>query len=594
MQKNNRFATSFRVEANILQDYLKWNSLLGINFNVLDESVFMPNLGMELYYDEEVYNAAKSLKNDLYTLYSDNFLSFKKEISHRHLILAAAGLRLYTNTFEVDWGIGKNSHERDEYKQLQNGVSYLREMGGESSKWNRIGAYSNAGYSFQNKYFLNASLMTEFSTRTGDNAKNVVHIGGRPCGLFYSFGAAWRISSESFLKNLSWLEDLKLRATFGQVGNDDIGNLSSLNYYTVDHYRGTTGMIPGTITDQSVKFEVNRQIDAGLDLSLFGNKLFFTLDLYNTKTKDLLVLEPQPSYTGFTTIPANNGEITNRGWEIGLHSRIIEMAKFKWDLDFNLAGFKNTVDDIKDGAVITPFEGGQFISMTGEPVLSFYGYRFEGVYSTSEEAASAGLRTEKGVPFGAGDAKFADLSGPDGTPDGVINEFDRTILGSPIPDIFGGISSTFRYGRWSLTAHLQFVQGRDVYNFLRYQDGKMTDLSNQSTSVLRRWVHEGQITDVPRALYDDPLGNADFSSRWIEDGSYLRLKYLTLAYTIPQKIWFFRNFEVIASATNLFTWDSYLGYDPEFSFSYYTMEQGIDYGMMPQTRKFILGFRVGL
>ena len=122
----------------------------------------------------------------------------------------------------------------------------------------------------------------------------------------------------------------------------------------------------------------------------------------------------------------------------------------------------------------------------------------------------------------------------------------------------------------------------------------MTDLSNQSTSVLRRWVHEGQITDVPRALYDDPLGNADFSSRWIEDGSYLRLKYLTLAYTIPQKIWFFRNFEVIASATNLFTWDSYLGYDPEFSFSYYTMEQGIDYGMMPQTRKFILGFRVGL
>jgi trans-2-enoyl-CoA reductase len=122
----------------------------------------------------------------------------------------------------------------------------------------------------------------------------------------------------------------------------------------------------------------------------------------------------------------------------------------------------------------------------------------------------------------------------------------------------------------------------------------MSDLSNQSTATLDRWVHEGQVTDVPRALFDDPVGNSEFSSRWIDDGSYLRLKYLTLAYTIAEKKWFFRNLEVSISATNLFTWSNYLGYDPEFSFSYYTMEQGIDYGMMPHTRNFILGLRVGL
>jgi hypothetical protein len=353
-------------------------------------------------------------------------------------------------------------------------------------------------------------------------------------------------------------------------------------------------MVPGIITDQSLKFETIRQLNTGIDLSLFGNRLFFTLDYYNTGTEDMLVFEPQPYFTGFVTVSANNGEITNRGWEAGFTSRIIDVSKFSWTLGFNLARFRNTVDAIKDGAVVTPFPGGEYISRVGEPILSFYGYRYEGVYSTSQEAAEAGITTEKGVPFGAGDARFADISGPEGVPDRVINEFDRTIIGSPIPDIFGGISNTFRYGRWSLSANLQFVMGQEVYNYLRYQNTKMTDLSNQSAAVMRRWTHEGQETDVPRALYDDPLGNSDFSSRWIEDGSFMRLKYLTLAYAIPQKIWFFNNLEVFVSGINLYTSDNYLGYDPEFSFSYYTLEQGIDYGMMPHTRKFLLGCRVGL
>lgn len=592
--KNSRFANSFRMEANILQEYLKWTSLLGITSNYLNESVFMPNQGMELYYNEEVHNAAKSLKNLLRTVYTNNYLSFRQEYNNRHLVTAATGMRLYMNTFEIDWGVGKNSHERDQYKQLQNGVSYLREMGGESSKWNRLGFYTSAGYTFRNRYFLTANLVSEYSTRTGKNAVNVLHIGGRPFGLFYSLGTAWRLSEESFLKELFWLEELKLRASFGKVGNDDIGNLSALNYYTVDHYRGTTGMIPGSNSDRSIKFEVNKQINAGVDLSLYGNRISFTLDLYDIKTEDLLVYEPQEAYTGSATIPANNGQISNKGWEVGVNSRIIHNNKFKWDLGLNLSGFKNTVDAIKGGEVITPFEGGQFISRVGEPVLSFYGYQFKGVYATSQEAALDGLMTEKGVPYGAGDAKFADLSGPGGVPDGVINDFDLTIIGSPMPDMYGGLYNTFTYGRWSLNAHLQLVLGREVFNYLRYQNEKMTDLSNQSSSVLKRWVFEGQVTGVPRALYDDPVGNADFSSRWIDDGSYLRVKHISLAYTISERTWFFRNIEVLASASNLFTWSSYLGYDPEFSFSYYTMEQGIDYGMIPHTRRFQLGFRVGL
>jgi TonB-linked SusC/RagA family outer membrane protein len=595
---NTRFATSFRVEANLWQEYIKLTSLLGINFNSLNENVFMPNSGMELYYDREAWNAAKSLKNYLYSFYNDNYISYKQEFNRRHLVTAAAGLRIHQNRFEIDWGVAKNAHKRDEYKQLQNGVSYLREMGGECSRWNRLGIYSNLGYSFRNKYFIGANLITEYSSRTGKNASDVMLIGGEPFGLFYSLGAAWRLSGESFLRDIPWLEDLKLRASYGRVGNDDIGNLSALDYFTVVHYRETSGMIPGTVTDQSIKFEVNRQMNAGLDLGILGNRLFLTFDLYNTKTEDLLVFEPQPTFTGFVTIPANNGEISNKGWETGLHARVFEKNKIKWDLALNLAKFTNTVDAIKDDAVITPFEGGQFISKVGQPILSFYGYQYNRVYATSDEAADqarrGGLTTEKGVPFGAGDAKFNDLSGSNGTPDGIINEFDWTIIGSPVPDVFGGISNTFRYGRWSLSATLQFVLGQEVFNYLRYQNEKMTNISNQSSNTLNRWTTEGQLTDVPRALYMDPIGNADFSTRWIENGSYLRLKHITLAYTIPEKIWFLRNLEVFATATNLFTWSKYLGYDPEFSFSYYTMEQGIDYGMMPHTRNFILGLSIGL
>ena len=594
VQENVRLANSFRLKANIIEEYLTWTSILGITFNSLNENVFMPNHGMDLYYGGEVYNVSKSMKNYLSTVYSDNYLNYRQEFSNIHMISAAAGLRLYKNSLEIDWGIGKNAHENDEFRQLQNGVGYLREMGGESAEWNRAGVYSMAGYSYKNRYYLNANVNTEYSTRVGKNATDLLYISGFPVGLFYSAGVAWRLSGESFLKNVSWIEDFKLRASYGKTGNDDIGNLSSMNYYTVDHYRGTSGMVPGNLTDQSLKFESNYQLNAGVDLSLGGDRMFIAFDLYNTTTQDLLVFEPQPTFTGSALVPANNGELSNIGWDFNLSSRIIKYNDFKWDIGINLSGFKNEIISIKDGAIISPFHGGRYISKEGESILSFYGLKYEGVFSTQQEALEANLTNERGIAFGAGDAKFEDVSGPNGVPDSVINEFDFQLLGSPIPDYFGGLRNTIGYKRWSLTADLQFVSGREVFNYLRFQNEKMTDLSNQSSSVLSRWTYEGQATNVPRALYNDPVGNTDFSSRWIEDGSYLRLKHLTLSYTINKNVWFLRNLEILLSASNLLTWSKYKGYDPEFSYSFYTMEMGIDYGMVPQTRKFMIGLKIGL
>jgi hypothetical protein len=232
--------------------------------------------------------------------------------------------------------------------------------------------------------------------------------------------------------------------------------------------------------------------------------------------------------------------------------------------------------------------------MVGEAANSFYGYVFNGVYSTQAEAEEAGLVNDRGLAYQAGDAIFEDLSGPNGVPDSVINFYDKTVIGSSLPKYFGGLSTTVTYKRLSLTIAAQFSFGNDIFNYVRYQNERMATLDNQSTSVLNRWQYDGHSTDVPRAQFDDPVGNSDFSSRWIEDGSYARLKHIALSYKVPDKFLAFRNAEFYISVNNLLTLSRYLGYYPEFAFSYSQRLQGIDYGLTPQSMQFMAGIKLGL
>lgn len=597
--KNYRFLTSIRLEGDLTPN-LKWNTLFGLNVNAVDEIIFMPNHGMELYYNQEAYNVAKSLKDYLLAIYNDNNLTYSKEFGKQHQVSATVGFRLNTNTLEEDWGIAKNSNENDEYQSLQSGTTYLRELGGQALKWNRLGLYSRLNYVFRDRYMLHGGVVSETSTRIGSNADQKDHtndlfmLGEVPFGLFYSAGAAWRLSNEFFLKNYSWLEDFKLRFTLGSAGNDDIGNENALRYYRIKHYRESSGMVPGNLSDRTIRFESGTQLNPGLDLSLFANRVSLSLDYFSGKTENLLVYEPQFYYAGFNFVANNNGALSNKGWEVAAFTRILAKGKFRWDLAINLSSFKNEVLEISNDEIITDFVGGAYVSRKGESLLNFYGYQYDGVFNSQEEAELADLRNERGIPFGAGDARFIDISGPEGEPDGLIDEFDKTLIGSPIPDLFGAISTTFSYGIWSLSGSVQFVTGNEVYNYLRAQNEKMSDLSNQSTSVLKRWQYDGHDTEIPRASWGDPTGNAAFSSRWIEDGSYLRLKHLTLACHIQEKFLVFRDAEFFLTGINLITFTNYLGYDPEFAVSYHTMEQGIDYGLMPLTRSFMIGIKFGL
>jgi len=537
---------------------------------------------------------AKAATNYLTIFYNNTYLNINRTIGEDHMISSMTGFNLQTNKFEFDWGLTKNAHESDQYRVLQDGQDNQREIGGQNRIWNWFSLYENIFYTFRDRYIVTGSISFDGSSRIGNDASNTLKLGSVPLGVFYSAGFAWRLSSESFLKNKAWLDDFKWRLSYGKSGNDDIGESSASNYYSSVKFRETVGLYPAVITNTKLTYESVSQINTGLDISIWGSRLTATADVFQSQTRNMLIFTPVSAYLGYEYRMENTGKMRNTGWEFTGFGRIVDNPVIKWDVDINLSQVKNEVVDVKGAKFITEIPGGEIVNMEGSPANSYYGYIFKGVFATTEEAAVASLRNDKDMYFGAGDAIYADLSGPEGTPDGIIDDHDKTSIGSPLPDFMGGITNTFYYKRFSLSAVVQFVYGNDAFNYVRYHNERMTGLRNQSATVLKRWQYEGQQTDIPRSLYNDPLGNSAFSTRWIEDASFVRLKNVSVSYRIPDEFLTFKNAEFYIAASNLLTFTKYLGYDPEFSYSYMAMHQGIDYGLTPQSRQFIVGIKLGL
>jgi TonB-linked SusC/RagA family outer membrane protein len=590
---NYNFITTVDFESKIKKS-LTAVSKFSISYNVLKERIFMPNHGMEHYYNMEAINVSKSTNNDLRTFYNNTYLSFSKALGNDHQISSSTGVNIQSNRFQLDWGLTKNAHASDQYQQLQDGQDALREIGGDSRNWTWMSYYENLFYSFKDRYLFTGSVSLDGSSRVGSDAANTVNMGGLPFGLFYSGGLAWRVSGESFMRNIPWLEDLKLRVSMGKTGNDDIGESSATNYYQAIKFRETVGLFPALLPNDKLTYETVNQVNTGLDLSLFGSRLSFRFDLFRSTTDNMLIFSPVEAYLGYNLRIENSGQMMNQGWEFNTFLRLVDLSSFKWDVQPNFTKLSNEVTQIKGGSLVTAIPGAEIINKVGAPANSFYGYIFKGVYSTKADADAAGLVNDKGIRYQAGDAVYVDLSGPGGAPDGVINNFDKTTIGSALPDFFSGLTNTFTYKHLALSASLQYTHGTEIFNYVRYMNERMTGLENQSRTVLNRWQFEGQETDVPRALWSDPVGNSAFSTRWIEDGSYLRLRNVTLSYSIPEEFLVFKSAEFYVSAINVFTSTKYLGYDPEFSYSYSQIHQGIDYGQCPQPRQFIAGIKLGL
>lgn len=590
---NFNFNTNIGLEGTLTENLLL-NSKLGITYNLLKESIFMPNLGMERYYNNEAYNVSKASANKFNSFYNNTSLNYSKSFSEYSNLSSSTGIHIQTNQYEYDWALTKNSQLNDQYRLLQDGTNSLREIGGESRAWNWLSIYENLNYNFKDKYLLALTLSADGSSRIGENAANTMKIGNFPFGLFYAAGAGWRISNESFLKNTSWLEELKIRISYGHTGNDDVGETNASRNYAILRFRETTGFYPSIKHNDELTYETTDQMNAGIDLSILGSRVRAKVDAYQSVSSNLLIYSPIDAYFGYDFQPNNSGRMQNRGIDVNLFIRILDYSNLKWDLESNYSILRNKILETGSDRIVNKIQGAEIANIVGEQANSFYGYKFEGVYASATDAESNGYVNDKAMAYGGGDAIYADLSGPEGVPDNVIDQYDKVVIGSPVPDHFGGIISTLSYKRWMLKVFVYGVGGNEVFNYIRYRNESMSGLQNQSISVLNRWQYDGQDTDVPRALYDDPIGNSAFSTRWIEDGSYVRIKNITLSYSIPDKFLAFRNAQFYISASNLFTLSNYLGYDPEFSISRSNIEQGIDYGLTPQPRQFIVGIKLGL
>lgn len=592
--KNYRFLTTVSFDADITER-IKLRSLIGLNSNNLKEFLFIPNRGFDLMYNKEVYNVTKAQNAMLFSVYNDNMIYYESpRYNSDHRINASIGIRWNKNDYEEDWGIGKNTAS-DDYTNLNRGNSILNELGGRNMMWNWAAAYSNFSYSYRDRYLLSGSVSADISSRLGKNAKDAFMLGSVPVGLFYSVGGAWRISEEDFLSSLYPLEELKLRVSYGIAGNDDIGEINTFNHYIVDQYRETSVLVPGRLANDELTYQANRQLNIGFDLSLFANRFSGSVNFFNNINNNLVLYEPQNSYLGYEYFPNNSATVSNTGIEIDLFSRIVSKKEFSFDIGGNYTKYSSIVEEIAGGAQLLNNYGNlTLINRVGEPVNSFYGYRYLGVYASNEDAELANLTSDRGIPYGAGDAIFENVQDQDGNSDQVINEDDMQVLGSFEPDFFGGAYVRARYKNWSVNLFMQGVYGNSIYNYVRYQNEKMTDLSNQSVKVLQRWQYDGQVTTIPKATWGDPQGNNAFSDRWIEDGSYLRLKEITLSYDLQGDVWALNSLKVFITATNLFTLTTYKGYDPEFSYSTSLLDQGVDYGGMPLSRSFMAGIKIGL
>lgn len=433
-------------------------------------------------------------------------------------------------------------------------------------------------------------------------------------GFFPSFSAAWRVSEEAFMKDLKWISNFKVRFGWGIVGNDRISNYLSLDMYSNIKYgignNTVTVLTPKQLKNSNLKWEGSSSVNLGVDLGFLDNRLNVTADFFIKNTKDLLLAQSLAQATGFTSQWQNIGKIQNRGIELSITSTNIQTKDFTWNTNFNISFIRNELKALADGAshmyarsgFDSNFTGYDYIAKVGESLGLIYGYEFDGVYQyddfytdtdgklvlkpgvTQNSRYSTGV---KGEPNGArpGAVKYKDQDG-----DGDITTKDRTVIGNAMPKWFGGITNTFEYKGFDLSFMFQFNYGNDIYNATRlYATQTRSGRRNMLAEVADRWTPTNASNSVPSTK--GYITN-DVYSRFVEDGSFLRLKNLTLGYTLPKK-WTNKfhasRLRVYVTGQNLFCLNNYSGYDPEVNSLNNPMMPGLDWGAYPKSRVFTVG-----
>ena len=572
---------------------------------------FRPKGGMPTFLVEGIGRVEalySTLSSKQTSIVSDTRLQFTKQFG-KHYVDAYGGFRFASFSFDDNRPKGQNrSGTNDRQPSLNMTVVDVK---GIADVWKNMTWYGNLDYNYCNRYFAQLTLAVESSSRFGENSSGL-KLGGVRWGFFPSVQLGWAMTNEAWFPKTDALNYLLVKAGYDISGNDDISNYAARTSFGVVKYLSDlTAAQLNNIGNDQITYEKTRRINLGLQSYWLNNRLGVNFDYYINKTSNLLTLKSFDNpVAGINNYWSNGGSLQNTGFELTVTGKPIVSKNFNVEVGASMGHYVNKIKTLPNNDLI--YIGGQLAgqgytssiygkdniaTIVGYEAGSFYGYKFLGVFADDAQAAQAGNggylymldNTGAHKNFRAGDAHFADLNG-----DGEIGIEDRTIIGNPNPDIYGNIFTNIMWKNFTLSVGFNYSLGNDVFNYQRSVLEGGNNFYNQTIAITNRWRYEGQVTDIPRASYGDPMGNSRFSDRWIEDGSYLRLKTLRLNYKVPVSLSWLQGLQIWAEANNLFTVTRYLGSDPEFSVANGVLYQGIDAGNVPLSRTFSMGLKINL
>ncbi|MEO0898583.1 MAG: TonB-dependent receptor [Bacteroidota bacterium] len=574
-----RVLSNIYFEADILPS-LTYRTEFGTDLNFSHHHTFYPTFQRGTLFGK---SALHKSWNQSYFWINKHLLTFDKQIMPKHHLTVLGGFEAQEGKYDWIYSSRQNL-PNNELQELTLGDAGNQVNDGGAGHWALLSYFGRANYNFDDRYLLTTTFRVDGSSRFGANNRY---------GYFPSAAFAWKISNEKFMENLmgDLNYDLKFRAGVGEVGNQEIGlysfisNLQSVNVVLGDQLY--TGFAPANIANPDVRWESSFQTNFGLNLSLFNNRIELVVDHYNKIANGMLLPALLPASAGGLNPPfVNVGEVQNRGWEFSLNT-VNTKGEFLWRTSANLSFNRNEVVSLGSAGNLTGILQRIPVSRTeeGQPIGMFYGHQVEGIFQSIAEIGESPFQSEGTRP---GDIKFADIND-----DGVIDEKDQTFIGSPQPDFMANLINSFSYKGFDLSIFLQSVYGNEILNLVRRDLEGMAGLSNQAVIVADRYTNTNPSTTTPRATGPDPNDNRRISDRFIEDGSFLRVKNLTLGYTFPTA-WLekvrLQYVRVYAGAQNYFTWTKYSGYDPDIgSFNQNPLINGVDNGRYPISKSLTAG-----
>jgi TonB-linked SusC/RagA family outer membrane protein len=558
-----RNAITYRTLSSIYGEYnissnLTFRSQIGLDWINLQEEEYLGRETLDGAPAGSAFNGQVTSSVVTYT----NTLNYRQQFGSRHSLDGIAGIEFQQGkTSDLD-ATGKGFPSNN-FKKLVSATD-IEDANSTETEYAFVSYFARGNYKLDDKYLLGLSLRVDGSSRFGPDNRY---------GFFPAVSAGWIMSEEGFLNNSNTISFLKLRGSYGKTGNAEIGNFSSRSLVEATDYANVPGLVTSQIGVNDLSWESTNQMDFGVDFGLFNNRLTGEIDYFNKKTTDLLLNAPIPAILGFTSITKNIGSMNNNGWEFVLNGAILK-GDLNWTASFNISTYRNEVTKLVSPVSPTSRTLGRLA--VGHPYGEFFGKMYAGVDPNT------------------GDALYytADFNTTNNYAAGV-----DTVLGDPNPDFYGGLNNHFSYKGFDLDIQCQFVKGGDLYNiagFFQSVNGDYFD--NQTIDQMNYWKKPGDITNIPQPrLYD---GNgAGKSSRWMQDGSYFRVKSVNLGYNIPRKILTrarIDNARIYVAASNLFTFTKYDGYDPEINTTYTgNINLGHDFYTPPQAKTVSIGINVG-